>query len=169
MKTTQIVLAAGTLLVFAAGSAMAVTSAPTLNVTATVSNSASLTLAGAGIGFSDADPDTVPSIASSPGTILFTAKAKTGASGAVTIVALTDADLTSGTDIIPVANVSSSKTVGDAAFVASYNMTKTGPGVTVASWTGSGKKTATYDFHLTNGWYAVGNYSAITTYTLTSP
>ena len=137
-----------------------------LSVAATVSATAKLSVSAATLTFPNADPDTVPSIAATEGTVNITAKSKTGAAGAVTLTLLSGADLTSGSDIIDISNVT--WTASGAGFVAGTMNKSTAQ--TVASWTGSGNRSGSQTFALANSWsYPTGSFSATATYTLTAP
>lgn len=164
MKRIQIVLAAATLLVFAAGSAMATTGTAPLTVSATVTSSAKISLDASAISFADADPETVSTIASSPASVTVTAKSKTTANSAATLTVLSATELTSGTDTIPVSKVTWTAT-GAGYIAGAMGLTAQD----VGSWTGSGIRTGALNFKLTNGWYPVGAYSAETTFTLSNP
>ena len=150
-----------------AGGAFAAQATGTLNVTATVANTAKLDIAPANISFPDADPDTTPNIPASPASISISAKAKTGNASNVTLTALAGGELTSGSDTIAINNVT--WTGGGAGFNANGTLNRT-VAQSVGSWSGSGNRSGTQTFSLANSWsYAPGNYTATITYTLTSP
>ena len=158
-------------LILMAGSAFAASDSKSLNVTATVNSSAKLTLGAATLTFPDSDPDTVPSIAATEGAISVNAKAKTGSLSSVTLEVRSSGgsagDLVSGSDIIPISNLSwAGAGIG---FVAGPT-SMTNANQSAASWTGSGNRNGTQTFSLVNSWsYAAGTYIATITYTLTSP
>ncbi|WP_298270100.1 hypothetical protein [Geobacter sp.] len=152
----------------AAGTAMAANDAQNLTINATVSAAAKLSLDAAAISFASADADSTPSIPSSPAAVNITAKAKTGSSQTVTLTVQSGGDLTSGTDVIPISQVTWTSGSGGG-WSANGTMSKSAP-QTVASWTGSGSRTGSNSYALANSWdYATGSYTAVTTYTLTSP
>jgi hypothetical protein len=163
-KMLTLTLAATLLL--GAAQALAATDTETLIINAQVANSAKLTLGAGTINFPDADPDTVPSIAASENAVAVSAKARTGASGTVTLSVLVGTDLTSGSDAIPIGNVTWTAT---GAGYSGGTMNRT-TAQSAGSWNGPGNKTGTFSYFLANSWaYAVGNYTATATYTLTSP
>ena len=84
----------------------------------------------------------------------------------MTLTCLAGGDLTSGSDTIPISDVT--WTAEGSGFVAgTMNKTTAQP---VGSWTGSGHRTGTLSFLLANDWnHATGSYTATATYTLTSP
>ncbi|MCX6549743.1 MAG: hypothetical protein NTY02_01845 [Acidobacteria bacterium] len=136
-----------------------------LTVNATVAATAKLTVSSATVAFADADPDVTPSITASGGAITVTAKGKTSAAGNITLTILAGADLTSGSDTIPIANVTWTAT-GD---LVAGTMSKT-IAQSVGSWTGSGSRTGTQTYKLANSWdYVTGSYTASATYTMTAP
>ena len=167
MKKVSLVLAIGLGLVLLAGGAFAASDTKPLTVNATVSARATLTMGAASISFADADPDTTPSIASSPASVSVTAKVRTGSASTATLTHLAADDLKSGSDTIPIGNVT--WTAAGTGFIAG-TMNKT-TAQTAASWTGSGSHTdGSFSYFLANSWnYATGSYSATSTYTLTAP
>jgi hypothetical protein len=170
MKIVKILGALLALSLLAAGAAWAATDTNTLTINCTVSNQATLTIGGTktpSISFPDSDPDTVPSIQSVPATLAVVAKAKTGSASVVTLNVLANGDLISGTENIPIGNVTWTA-AGGAGFSAG-TMNKT-TAQTCGSWTGSGKYTGTYSYFLANNWnYPVGTFTQTATYTLTAP
>jgi hypothetical protein len=152
-----------------AGVAFAATDTKPVTVSATVSAIAKLTISSGTLTFPNTDPDTTP-IAATEGALSITAKARTSASGAVTLTVVSNDDLKSGaTDTIAISNIT--WTASGTGFVAG-TMNKTTP-QTVGSWTGSSTNagfTGTQTYSMVNSWaYATGNYSAALTYTLTAP
>ena len=155
-----------------AGAAWAVTSTNTLTITATVSNQATLTIGGGttpSISFADSDPDTVPSIASTPASLAVVATAKTGSASIVTLKVLANGDLTSTVptaETIPIGNVTWTAT-GTGFSPGTMNKTTA---QTCGSWTGSGKYQGTFSYFLANSWaLPVGAFTQTATYTLTAP
>ena len=168
----KILTAVLTLSLLSAGAAWAATNTNTLTIDATVTNQATLTIGGgttASISFPNSDPDGTPSIPSTPATLAVVAKAKTGSASVVTLKVLANR----GSDFwrretIPISNVSWTAT-GDAVFSAG-TMSKTTPGVTCGTWTGSGSHTGSFAYFLANSWtLPVGTFTQTATYTLTSP
>jgi|APFre7841882654_1041346.scaffolds.fasta_scaffold10918_4 hypothetical protein len=165
-KLSLVLVVIGLGLVLMAGSSFAATATQGLTINATVANTAKLSLGAATIAFPDADPDTTPTIPSVPASVNVTASAKTTTSGAVTLTVKTGGDLTSGSDTIAIGNVK--WTASGAGFVAG-TMDKT-TGQSAGSWSGSGSRSGTFTYNLTNSWnYPTGSYAATATYTLTSP
>ena len=145
----------------------AATATETLTINAEVLARATLTLGTAAINFSDADPDSVPSIAANENPVSVTARVRTAAGSTPTLTVQASGDLTSGTDTIPISNVT--WTASGAPFVGG---TMNAPVAQSAATfgPGSGSYTGSFDFFLANSWdYEVGNYTATATYTLTAP
>jgi hypothetical protein len=172
MKIGKILIAFLTLSLVAAGAAWAATSTNTLTINATVTNQATLTIGGgttASISFPDSNPDTVPSIASSPASLAVVATAKTGSASTVTLKVLANGDLTSTVptaETIPIGGVT--WTASGTGFSAG-TMNKT-TAQTCGSWNGSGKYSGTFSYSLANSWtLPVGSFTQTATYTLTAP
>jgi hypothetical protein len=138
-----------------------------INVTANVAAKAKLTILVGAITFPDSDPDSVTSIVAAPLTI--DVKARTSASGNVTLTVLANGDLKSGvTDTITIDKLTWSG-AGDAGYSALGTSNKT-TAQTVGSWTGSGSPSGTQTYALANSWaYATGTYTVTLNYTLTAP
>ena len=83
----------------------AATDTKPITVSASVAASAKLTLSIATVSFPDADPDLVPSISNSEGAVTVTAKGKTTTGSNVTLTLQAAGDLASGSDTIPISNV----------------------------------------------------------------
>jgi hypothetical protein len=173
LKISKILLSFLALSLLAAGAVWAATDTNTLTINATVANQAALTIGGAKtatINFPDTNPDTLLSIPSNPASLAVVATAKTGSAGAVTLKVQANGDLTSTVptaETIPIGNVTWTAT---GAGFAAGTMTKTAPGATCGSWTGSGKFSGTFSYFLANSWtLPVGTFSQTATYTLTAP
>lgn len=160
-------------LAVAAAAALLATSVPgwgaqdqeTLTINATVAAKAKLTLEVNTINFPDADPDSVPSIPANENPVEVNVKAHTGSGATVTLTVQANGDLQSGSDTIPITNVSWTAT--GAGFVS--GVMDTAP-VAAGSWTGSGSRDGTFSYFLANSWdYAAGNYTQTVVYTLTAP
>lgn len=167
-KLSLVLVVVGLGLVLMAGGAFAASDTKPLTINATVSARAVLTLGAASISFGDADPDSTPSISSTPASVSVTAKVRTGGSSTATLTHQAADDLkTAGGDTIAIGNVTWTAT--GTGFVAG-TMSKSAP-VTAASWTGSGSHTdGSFSYFLANSWsYATGSYTASSTYTLTAP
>ncbi len=167
MKKVSLVLVIGFGLVLMASSAFAqaATSTQTLNINAAVNARATLSLGVGAINFADADPDTVPSIAATENAVAVTAKVRTGSASTATLTHVGPANLVSGSDNIPIGNVTWTAT--GAGFVPGTMNTVA---QSAGSWTGSGNRAGTFSYFLANSWdYATGSYTASTTYTLTAP
>ncbi len=136
-----------------------------LTVNATVAARAKLTLGSAAINFNDADPDSGP-ISANENPVSVDVKIRTGSSSTATLTHQAAGDLTSGSDVIAITNVS--WTAGGSGFVAGTMDSATPQ--SAGSWTGSGDRSSTFSFSLANSWsYAAGSYTASSTYTLTAP
>ena len=138
----------------------AATATGCLSATVTVSAMAKLTLSSATVTFPNADPDTSPSIAAAEGPVTITAKGKTSNGATIALTLLAADDLRSGSDRIPISNVT--WTASGAGFAAG-TMSKVAA-QTVGSWTNSGNRTGTQRFALANSWsYAAGSYTTTAT------
>ena len=157
--------AAAATVLFVASPVFAAGDTKTLNVSATVSARAKLTLSAAAIAFGDADPDVTANIPADTA-LTVDVKTRTGAAGNVTLTVLSDGDLISGSDSITIDKL---KWTGGGGLV--DGTMSHSSAVSLGSWTGSGNHTGmTQNYTLVNDWaYATGNYHAIVTYTLTAP
>ena len=165
MKKVSLALVIGFGLVLMATGAFAVDATQPLTINATVSARATLSLGVGTINFADADPDTVPSIAATENAVSVTAKVRTGSASTATLTHVGPANLVSGSDNIPIGNVTWTAT--GAGFVPGTMNTVA---QSAGSWTGSGNRAGTFSYFLANSWdYATGSYTASTTYTLTAP
>jgi len=166
MKELSLLSIIGLGLILIAGGAFAASDTKTLTINATVSARASLTLENSTINFVDADPDGTPSIPATENVVDVTVKVRTGSTSTATLTHLAAGDLTSGGDTILIGNVT--WTASGTGFQAG-TMNRTTP-QTAGSWTGSGSRSGTFSYFLANSWdYALGNYTASSTYTLTAP
>ena len=148
---------------WSAPAAAQTTSNGSVNVTAVVNARAKLTLGAASVSFADADPDVSPTLSATP--LSVDVKARTSASGNVTLTVLAGGDLTSGTDTIGIGNLSWTGTNGISSGTASSATAQS-----AGSWTGSGTYASTQTYALVNSWaYAPGTYSVTLNYTLTAP
>lgn len=137
-----------------------------VNVSVTIAAAAKLILGGSTVSFPNADPDIVPRVPASEGTLTVTAKARTGSASPVTLTVLAADDLVSGPNTIAVANVSWTAT-GSGFLDGSLSRAAA---QTVGSWIGPGERSGTQTYVLQNSWaYATGTYTVTATYTLTAP
>ena len=171
MKAKTIFLLMLALTLVGAGAAWGASATKDVTIAATVSSAAKLTLATNTVTFPDADPDTVSSISANENGAVVTAKVKTGSSTSATLKVLAADDLKSGSDIIPITNITSSATNTSGSFFSAGPITwsKSSPGATVGVGN-SGSFAGTFSWFLANSWnYPTGNYTANATYTLTAP
>jgi hypothetical protein len=161
MKRIQIVLAAASLVVFAAGSAMAASNTASTTITANVAKSATLSISNPTIDLSLADTTTAAT-----GSLTVTAKARIGALETATLtVASSSGSGFAGAATNPLNAIT--VTTSDAGFAGHIVSATSEP---LASWTNSGQHSGTYSYNLANSWdYMAGNYSATVTYTLATP
>src|SRR5918996_4755597 len=150
-------LAAAALVVAAlawAPAAEAASANQNLNMNFTVAARATLTLGTNTINFADQDPDAVPSIAATENPVSVTARVRTGSANTPTLTVLADGPLTSGTNTIPISNVT--WTASAAPFIAgTMNNVTAQSAATLAN--GSGTYTASFSFFLANSWaYNIG-------------
>ena len=172
MKRIHIVLAAATLLVFAAGSAMAasITDAKTVILSATMPSKAALTLTNTGVTFDGTSIDSgTPIVATA--IVGVTAKVRTSSAAKPTLTANAGADFVGATATIPVADVS---WTGSGDLLAAGGNLAVGTEKTVNDvWTGSKTYTGNMTFKLLNPVtpaYQADTYSSVTVaYTLTAP
>jgi hypothetical protein len=137
-----------------------------VNIIAPLASSALLSITPSSINFPNADPDTVPSIPAYENPVTVTANAQTSGNKTVTLSVIANGDLISGSNPIPIGNVT--WTANGSGFLAG-TMSKTTP-QTAGSWQRSGNRTGTFSYFLKNSWsYATGNYTQTVTYTLTAP
>ena len=136
-----------------------------VTMTAVVSASAKLELSSLTVAFPDTpDVDANPTIPASA-ILTITAKGKTSGGAPITLT-VTGADLMSGSNAIPISNVTWAGT-GTGFLV---NGTMSTSAQTMATWTNSGIHTGTQAYTLANSWdYAVGTYNGTVVYTLTTP
>jgi hypothetical protein len=140
------------------------TATASVAVTANVNAKAKLTLGLAAVNFADADPDVVPTFTSAAITV--DVKSRTTAAGNVTVTVLASGDLTSGSDVIGIGNLTWTTT--GAGFVAGTNNKTTAQ--TLGSWTGSGSPSGSHTLSMPNSWnYNTGTYTVTLNYTLTAP
>ena len=137
-----------------------------VNINAPLASSALLTITPSSINFPNADPDTVPSIPASENPVTVTANAQISKNQTATLTAIALGDLVSGSNTIPIGNVTWA--ASGSGFRAG-TMSKTTSQL-AGSWTKSGNYSGTFSFFLHNSWsYATGNYTQTVTYTLTAP
>ena len=137
-----------------------------VSIIAPLASSAQLSITPSSLNFPNADPDTVPSIPANENPVTVTANAQTSGNKTVTLSVIAHGDLISGSNTIPIGNVTWTAT--GSGFQAG-TMSKTTP-QTAGSWRRSGNRTGTFSFFLKNSWsYATGNYTQTVTYTLTAP
>jgi hypothetical protein len=165
VKKQSLVLVIGLGLILLAGVVFAASDSKLLTINAQVSDRASLTLEVATINFPDTDPDTSP-IPATENSVDVTVKVRTGSASAVTLTHQAAGNLTSGSDTIPIGNVTWTATGGG---FQGGTMSSTVP-QTAGSWTGSGNRSGTFSYFLVNSWdYAIGGYSVSSTYILSTP
>ncbi len=146
--------------------ASAASDSKTVTLNATVSARAKLTISPTTIHFPDADPDVLNPIPANENSVSVQANIRTGAAGVATLTCLANGDLTSGTDLIGIDNVT--WTAGGAGYLAGTMSASVGQ--SAGSWTGSGSYGGSFNFFLANSWsYSVGNYTQDVVYTLTAP
>ena len=137
-----------------------------LTVNVTVNARAKLTLSTNTINFPDADPDTTPFIPASENAVSVTVKVRTGYSSSATLTHQASGNLTSGSNSIPISNVTWTAT--GSGF--SSGAMSSGAAQTVGFWTGSGTQSGALNFSMGNSWsYTAGTYTVSSTYTLTAP
>jgi hypothetical protein len=159
------VIAVAGLMVFAGSASAQQTDTKSINVQVTVNARAKLTLGTNSISWVDADPDVTPTLTS--GAVTVDVKARTSATGNVTLTVLADGpfDNVDG-DVIPLNTLTWTAT--GTSFVGGASSSAVAQ--SVGSWTGSGNRAGTNTYSLPNSWdYAVGTYSVGLNYTLSAP
>lgn len=152
-------------------SAFAATDAAAQN-TATGSATVSVTVAGRAaltvdptVIFTDANPDTVPTLTS--GGLNIQVKARTAPTSNVTLTVLASGDLTAGAGMNIAIGTLTWSTISPGFVNGAGNSTIA---QNVGSWQGPGARNGALVFSLPNTWaYATGTYTATLNYTLTVP
>jgi len=166
MKTWKIMLMGLVLVLLAAGFAYGDTATSTLTINAKINAKAKLSLSPATIHFDDAsyDPDTNPTMPATEGSVVITAKVKTGSASNATLTCLASGDFNAA---IPVSAVT--WTSGSTNYAPTGTMDKT-TAQNVASRSGSGDLSGSITPLMATSWdYPTGDYSVTVTYTLIAP
>jgi len=125
-----------------------------------------LTLNRPSIHFPNADPDATPSVPASENPITIEMKVDGNPGGTWNLVVLASGDLVSGSNTIPISNIS--WTAKPLPFVHG-KLDKATPQI-VASGTGNANLSGSVSFYFKNSWnYLVGDYSQVIIYTLSAP
>ncbi|MBM4272936.1 MAG: hypothetical protein FJ134_00510 [Deltaproteobacteria bacterium] len=166
MRIGTLALAVLTLGLLASATWGALTETVVVNVDALVASAANLTIGATTINFPDADPDTTPVVPAQQNPVVVTASAQTGSKKVVDLSVMAAGDLTSGSNTIPITNVSWIAT-GSGYLPGTMSRTSPQP---AGNWQGHGTRNGTFSYFLVNSWaYKTGNYTATATYTLTVP
>jgi hypothetical protein len=170
MKTIQIVLAAATLLVFVAGSAMAAGDSGTVTLAATIPAKATLTLGGNTTPTFDVTAVDNGVAVSAGAATTVTAKVRTGKTLLPTLTVQAGSDFVNATyagNDIPATDVSWAASND----LVAGTLSKAAPVPVNGAWTGSNTYTGDMTWSLANNSnYSTGSYGSITaTYTLTAP
>jgi len=162
-----IIVAVGMLALSTPAFAQAASANANVTVNANVNAKAKLTISANNIAFpTTGDPDSNPVLAATSA-LTIDGKARTSASGNVTLTVLAGGDLDSGSATIAISNLTWTST--GAVFNAS-GVSNASTAQPVASFSGSGSYSGSQSYSLVNSWaYTTGNYSATLTYTLTAP
>ena len=158
--------AAVVLLSSSAAYAQPATATASLNVTVNVASRARLTLSAAGITFADADPDVVATLTAGP--VDVNVGARTAPTSNVTLTVLASGNLTSGSNVITIDQLTWTVGGPSVGFVAGTSNATVAQ--SVGSWTGPGTRNGSQSFALPNSWnYAPGTYTTTLNYTLSVP
>jgi len=159
------IIAAAGLMVFAGSASAQQTDNKSINVSVTVNARAKLTLGTASISWVDADPDVTPTLTS--GAVTVDVKARTSATGSVTLTVLAGGPFTNGAgSTIDLSTLTWA--ASGTSFVPGFSSSTAAQAV--GTWTGSGNRAGTNTYSLPNSWdYAVGTYTVALNYTLTAP
>jgi hypothetical protein len=161
---TGVATAAAVLFISNTAFAQAASDSKSLNISAVVNAKAKLTLSGS-VSFPDDDPDTSNPLVSTTD-VTVSVKARTTASGNVLLTVLANQDLTSGTDVIAINNLTWAASGLNAGTMDKAPATA----FTLGSWTGSGTQSGTQTYKLVNLWtYVPGTYQTTINYTLSAP
>jgi|GEM_PF-622655 len=137
----------------------------TFDLTTTIARRAKLELDYNAISFPDANPDTTPSIAALQNEVGIRAKSRNTPAASTQLSCRANADLTAGTQTIPITNVIWTAT-GSGYQNGVMSRIAAQP---AGSWTGSGQRSGTMSYFLANSWnYNTGNYNATVVYTLSA-
>jgi hypothetical protein len=126
-----------------------------------------LTISPPTITFANADPDTTPSIPAPAITVNY--RVRNNASGSWRVTLLSGSDLTAGSAVIPISNVTWTATPAPPFQNGTLSQTLA---QTLASGSGNvqNPSSGTVVFRLANSWtYNAGTYTATVTFTLTAP
>jgi hypothetical protein len=116
--------------------------------------------------FPSADPDAVPLIPASSGSLTITVKARATAGSTIRLTIFAFDNLRSGVNTIP-ATALTWTTTGAGYVAGTVNRFSA---QTLGTWTGSGVQSGTQSYRFQNSWsYVPGNYSLLLFYTLTAP
>jgi len=141
------------------------TATKTLVIKATIDKVAKLIVDTNTVTFPNVDPDETKQVPAIQNDIKITVKARTGSSSPVNLNIVADGDLTSGSETIPIQNVTWQAT-GPGFLSGTLNRSS----VLAGSWTGSGIREGAFRYFLNNSWnYQKGEYQVTVTYTLTTP
>ena len=164
-QNRELFLILGVALLSPSAASAATSATASQTITVHVAPAASISLASANVNFAGVDPASSASVdADEPVTV--TAKSRTGSLGSVLLTVVADGDLASGPNHIGIDQLTWAAN-GDG-FIAG-TMSKSSP-QTVAMWTGSGIRTGSVRYRLTNGYgAAAGTYTTRLVYTLLAP
>ena len=138
----------------------------TFTLSPTVASIAKLNFGLLTLTFPDQDPDSFPSVSADINPLSVTSSARTGSSSTATLTCLAAGDLVSGTNSIPISNMT--WTSGGSGYLPG-TMSRT-MAQNAGSWRGPGIYTGTFSYFMANLWtFTIGNYSATINYTLTAP
>jgi hypothetical protein len=116
--------------------------------------------------FPDADPTTMPLVASVPVDITISVRARVQPNGQVTLTVQSTDDLRSGVTVLPPSLIT--WTVTGSGFAGGI-LSRSAPQL-VGRWTGSGVRVGTQNYRFENRWtHPTGIYSATLVYALASP
>jgi hypothetical protein len=148
------------------GVSLASTDTKSLVIKAKIDKVAKLIVDTNTVSFPNMDPDETSRVPALQNDIKVIIKARTGSTSPVNLNITADGDLVSGSDMIPIQNVTW-QALGTG-FIGGTLSKVTGQ--TAGSWTGSGIRQGSFRYFLNNNWnYQKGDYQVTVTYTLTTP
>lgn len=148
------------------GISIASTDTKSLIIKASIGKAAKLIIDTNTITFPNMGPDEMTRIPATQNDIKVVVKTRTGNGSPVTLNIIADGDLTSGSDTIPVQNVTWQ---GSGPGFLGGTLSKTAA-QTAGSWIGSGVREGAFRYYLNSSWnYQTGEYQVTITYSLVVP
>ncbi|HUL31358.1 MAG TPA: hypothetical protein VLZ03_12975 [Thermodesulfobacteriota bacterium] len=165
-RSFNTILLAASLWIAASGVSTAATATKSLAINAKVGKWAKVIVDTHTITFPNTDPNETKPVPAIQKDIRVIIKVRTGTASSVNLNLIADGDLVSGSDIIPIQNVTW-EAFGQGFMSGALSKSTV---QTAGSWKGSGVREGVFRYYLNDGWnYSVGEYQVTVTYTLTTP